>query len=322
MIVDTHVHIWEMPPVAPVGPTAPRWTGEPTAPGTAEMLLEEMDANGVDRTVLVQTSFSTWDNGYVADSAQRFPDRFVAQGLVDPLDPDNAAHAAYWMDERGMTGFRFHPMYYRTEDPNEGEILTIVGESGSGKSTLLNLIGLLDDPDEGRLIFRGGDLYRMRGPTRSRFRSREIGFVFQLYHLLPELDVVANTLLPAMIRYTWLGWQARKRRLRERAESLLERVGMYHRLRHRPSQLSGGERQRVAIARALMNDPAVVLCDEPTGNLDERTSEGIVELILDLNRTLRKTFVIVTHERDVAALGHRRIRIEHGKLVFEATAPI
>ncbi len=124
MIVDTHVHIWEMPPIAPVGPTAPRWTAEPTAPGTAEMLLEEMDANGVDRTVLVQTSFSTWDNGYVAEAAKRFPDRFVSQGLIDPLDPDNAQQAAYWMDEYGMTGFRFHPMYYEVDNPEEGEILT------------------------------------------------------------------------------------------------------------------------------------------------------------------------------------------------------
>jgi L-fuconolactonase len=124
MIVDTHVHIWEMPPIAPIGPTAPRWTALPTAPGTAEMLLEEMDAADVDRTVLVQTSFSTWDNGYVADAARRFPDRFVAQGLIDPLDPENAQQAAYWMDERGMTGFRFHPMYYLVDDPTEGAILT------------------------------------------------------------------------------------------------------------------------------------------------------------------------------------------------------
>jgi L-fuconolactonase len=124
MIVDTHVHIWEMPPIAPVGPTAPRWTSEPTEPATVELLLEDMDVNGVARTVLVQTSFSTWDNGYVADAAKRFPDRFVAQGMLDPLDPDNARLTAYWMDERGMTGFRFHPGYYLTEDPSEGEILT------------------------------------------------------------------------------------------------------------------------------------------------------------------------------------------------------
>lgn len=124
MIVDTHVHIWEIPPIAPVGPTAPRWSSVPTSPATAELLLEDMDANGVDRSVIVQTSFSTWDNGYVADAAKRYPDRFAAQGLIDPLDPDNASQAAYWMDERGMTGFRFHPGYYLTEDPAEGEILT------------------------------------------------------------------------------------------------------------------------------------------------------------------------------------------------------
>ena len=124
MIVDTHVHVWEIPPIAPIGPTAPRWTSLPTEPATAELLIEDMDANGVDRTVVVQTSFSTWDNGYVADAAKRFPDRFVAQGMVDPLDPDNVNQAIYWMEERGMTGFRFHPGYYLTEDPAEGEILT------------------------------------------------------------------------------------------------------------------------------------------------------------------------------------------------------
>ena len=124
MIVDTHVHIWEMPPVAPIGPTAPRWNSLPDEPATAEQLIEDMDANGVDVSVLVQTSWSTWDNGYVADSARRYPDRFVAQGMVDPLDPDNAEKAAYWMDERGMTGFRFHPGYYLVDDPSEGEILT------------------------------------------------------------------------------------------------------------------------------------------------------------------------------------------------------
>ena len=123
MIVDTHVHIWEMPPVAPVGPTAPRLSAVPTESGTAELLLEDMDAHGVDWTVLVQTSWSTWDNGYVADCARKYPDRFVAHGLVDPIDPDNAATAAYWMDERGMVGFRFHPMYYRVDDPAEGRIL-------------------------------------------------------------------------------------------------------------------------------------------------------------------------------------------------------
>jgi predicted TIM-barrel fold metal-dependent hydrolase len=114
VIVDTHVHIWEMPPVAPIGPTAPGWKSLPDEPATAEQLIADMDANGVDRSALVQTSWSTWDNGYVADAARRFPGRFVAMGLVDPLDPYNATTVRYWMRERGMAGFRLHPVYYDT----------------------------------------------------------------------------------------------------------------------------------------------------------------------------------------------------------------
>lgn len=199
----------------------------------------------------------------------------------------------------------------------EGEMLSIVGRSGTGKSTLLNLLGLLDEPQAGQLDFEGRDLYRQSHRRQARFRNREIGFVFQLYHLLPELNVLNNTLLPARIRYTVPGWLARRGQLRERAEQLLERVGMGHRIHQHPSTLSGGERQRVAIARALMNDPSLMLCDEPTGNLDRRTAQGIVELILELNQSMRKTFVIVTHEDDVARLGHRRIRIEDGRLIWE-----
>ncbi len=199
----------------------------------------------------------------------------------------------------------------------EGEILTIVGKSGTGKSTLLNLMGLLDDAQAGTLTFQGKNLFRQSGWRKARFRNREIGFIFQLYHLLPELDVLENACLPAMIRYTWMGWGGKKTEIRERARGLLEEVGMADRIRHRPSQLSGGERQRVAIARALINDPSLVLCDEPTGNLDEKTSEGIVELILELNRSKKKTFVVVTHEKDLAQLGTRILRIEQGGLVWE-----
>lgn len=125
MIIDSHVHVWEMPPKAPIGPTAASWSSYPDEAGPVEMLLEEMDANGVDGAVLVQSSFSTWDNGYVADAAAASPDRFVSMGLVDPLDPENAKTAAYWMDERGMAGFRFHPLYYGVDDPAEGEILKL-----------------------------------------------------------------------------------------------------------------------------------------------------------------------------------------------------
>lgn len=115
MIIDTHVHIWEMPPIAPIGPTAPGWKSEPDEPATAEMLIADMDANAVDLSVLVQTSWSTWDNGYVADAARRFPGRFVSMGLIDPLDSKNAEKAKYWTRERGMVGFRLHPVYYPEE---------------------------------------------------------------------------------------------------------------------------------------------------------------------------------------------------------------
>jgi len=202
-------------------------------------------------------------------------------------------------------------------DVREGEILSIVGKSGTGKSTLLNLLGLLDRPQEGRLLHEGADLYRRSHGRQARFRNREVGFVFQFYYLLPELTVLENTLLPAMIRYTSLGWNGRKRGLMERAQNLLGRVGMLDRRSHRPSQLSGGERQRVAIARSLMNDPKIVLCDEPTGNLDVKTSEGIVKLIVELNRATGKTFVIVTHEKELADLGRRVVRIEEGHLAWE-----
>ena len=123
MIVDTHVHIWELPPVAPVGPTRPGQSGGPKVAAPAELLLEDMNTHGVDWTVIVQGSTSTWDNGYIADSARKYPERLIAHGMVDPLDPANAETAAYWMDERAVVGFRFHPMYYDLDDPAEGKIL-------------------------------------------------------------------------------------------------------------------------------------------------------------------------------------------------------
>jgi predicted TIM-barrel fold metal-dependent hydrolase len=135
MIVDTHVHIWEMPPIAPIGPTAPSFTALPDEPATAEQLIEDMDANGVDRAVLVQTSWSTWDNGYVADSAKKYPDRFIAHGMVDPLDGENARTARYWIEERGVVGFRFHPEYYDDVDiltrPENSALWETISEPGA-----------------------------------------------------------------------------------------------------------------------------------------------------------------------------------------------
>ncbi len=195
-----------------------------------------------------------------------------------------------------------------------GEMVALLGASGAGKSTLLHCLGLLDVPTGGSVRLRGVDASSLSFAQRARTRNREIGFVFQFYHLIPELDALENTLLPR-----WIGPGAgplrSKREARERAGELLGRLGLAERLRHRPAQLSGGERQRVAIARALFADPEIVLCDEPTGNLDSKTGGEIVDLLLALNRESGKTFVIATHNPELARRCPRRVRIEDGKIL-------
>ncbi len=207
-------------------------------------------------------------------------------------------------------------------DIRHGEILSIVGHSGVGKSTLLNLLGLLDVPTSGSLMYHGRqgtaagtDLTRLGLKARARIRNQAFGFVFQFYHLLPDLSVAENVLLPAMILHGRSAYRARKRQLEAKAENLLDRVGILPRKDFSPMQLSGGERQRAAIARALMNDPQVVLCDEPTGNLDTVTGERIHELILELNRTLSVSFVLVTHDEGLANLARRRLVMRDGVFV-------
>lgn len=205
---------------------------------------------------------------------------------------------------------------------HQGEILCIVGNSGVGKSTLLNLLGLLDTPTSGRLIYRssdgaasGTDLASLSLKARARIRNEAFGFVFQFYHLLPDLSVVENVLLPAMILHGRSAYKAQKRELTAKAEGLLERVDILQRKDFSPTQLSGGERQRAAIARALMNGPQVVFCDEPTGNLDTVTGERIHDLILDLNRSLSVSFVLVTHDEGLASLARRRLVMRDGVFV-------
>ncbi|MCI0586129.1 MAG: ABC transporter ATP-binding protein [Planctomycetes bacterium] len=195
-----------------------------------------------------------------------------------------------------------------------GEMAALLGASGAGKSTLLHCLGLLDVPSAGSVRLRGVDASSLSFAQRARTRNREIGFVFQFYHLIPELDALENTLLPR-----WIGPGAGPRRSsweeRDRAGALLGRLGLGDRLLHRPAQLSGGERQRVAIARALFAEPEIVLCDEPTGNLDSRTGSEIVDLLLALNRESGKTFVIATHNPELARRCPRRVRIEDGKIL-------
>ena len=195
----------------------------------------------------------------------------------------------------------------------------ILGSSGAGKSTLLHLMGLLDTPTEGLVYHQGINLNTYPAMKQAIVRNREIGFIFQFYHLLPELTALENVMLGAMIRYALVEWPSVRKEVISRAETLLEKVGLKDRMMHRPIELSGGERQRVAIARALCNQPRIVLCDEPTGNLDESNSESIQNLIWQLNRELQQTFVIVTHEERIAQNGHRVFKLEHGKLHLVST---
>jgi lipoprotein-releasing system ATP-binding protein len=201
----------------------------------------------------------------------------------------------------------------------EGEILAVVGASGVGKSTLLHILGLLDTPDQGTVTFRGEDLFALPPKQRAERRNRVFGFIFQFYHLIPELTALENVLLPSMIGPGFLAWRRVRRERREKALGILGDLGLSHRLKHRPAQLSGGERQRVAIGRALMNDPAVLLCDEPTGNLDPVTRVGVQEALWGLNRRRGQTILVVTHDERMAAEAHRVARMDHGALVEEST---
>jgi lipoprotein-releasing system ATP-binding protein len=189
-----------------------------------------------------------------------------------------------------------------------GETVAIVGASGIGKSTLLHILGTLDRPDSGQLLFKGEDVFAYDDMTLAHFRNKSVGFVFQFHHLLPEFNAVENTMMPALIG------GASKRKAIQTAENLLVRVGLKDRLLYRVGKLSGGEQQRVALARALVLKPAVLLADEPTGNLDETNSEHIHSLLIELNQEFSMTLVAVTHNSKLAALMSRRVTIADGNL--------
>jgi lipoprotein-releasing system ATP-binding protein len=193
-----------------------------------------------------------------------------------------------------------------------GEFLAIEGRSGSGKSTLLHILGALESFDDGSVCYQHRNFGALSASARSQLRNREFGFVFQFYHLLPELNVLENTLLAPMIEFSWLRFQARRAELRQKARDLLSELGMEQRLRHRPHQLSGGERQRVAIARALMNQPKVLFADEPTGNLDFETGRQIMGLLERLHKQANQTIIMVTHDRTVARQADRVLVLNNG----------
>ena len=197
----------------------------------------------------------------------------------------------------------------------EGDILSIIGPSGAGKSTLLHIMGLLDKPTSGNVSFRGENIYSLPVSEQARLRNSSFAFVFQFYHLIPELNILENVLLPHMISNSVIGWQLRSKALKEKAKALIAKLGLEHRLSHKPAQLSGGEQQRVAIARALVTDPEIILCDEPTGNLDSNATAEIHNLISNLNGQEGKTFIIVTHNENVARWAHRIINLVDGQIV-------
>jgi lipoprotein-releasing system ATP-binding protein len=194
-----------------------------------------------------------------------------------------------------------------------GEFVAIVGASGSGKSTLLHMVGLLDKPDKGQLILNGVDTGRLSQRRRNAIRCRDVGFVFQFYHLLPELNVFENVLMPSKVDFSVLGWLSRRRRLRLHAMEVLDSLDLGQRVKHRPKELSGGERQRVAIARALVNGPGVLLADEPTGNLDSKTGQQIMNVLEDFNRR-GQTLLMVTHDQALASRAHRIVHLRDGRL--------
>ena len=202
---------------------------------------------------------------------------------------------------------------------SRGSFTAIMGPSGSGKSTLLHILGALDAADDGTIEYGGQNIAQMDGTARSRLRNTQFGFVFQFYHLLPELNVLENTLLAPMIEFSWLGFRKRRHELRDRATDVLTQLGLVHRLKHRPNQLSGGERQRVAIARALMNSPRVLFADEPTGNLDAETGRQIMTVLEKLHREKGQTIVMVTHDRSLARQADRVLVLKDGRMEKPST---
>ncbi len=193
----------------------------------------------------------------------------------------------------------------------EGETLSIMGASGAGKSTLLHILGGLDRPTAGEVMLKELSIYRLSNSVRTEIRATRVGFVFQAYHLLPELDVLENVMLPALSRF---GAMKAADQNRTRALELLEKVGLRPRAHHRPTELSGGEQQRAALARALMNDPEIVLADEPTGNLDSNTGDLVLHYLFDLTRERGHTLILVTHNEAVADRCDRKLLLKDGRL--------
>ncbi len=192
----------------------------------------------------------------------------------------------------------------------ESKMTAILGPSGAGKSTLMHILSGLDEPSKGKVFFDNINIFEKPGAYRAALRNNDIGFVFQFYYLMSEFSVLENIMLPGLI-----GKYAKRKDLRQRAIKLLDEVGLKNRMGHKPNQLSGGEQQRAAIARALINDPLILFCDEPTGNLDSLNSQNICRLLTELNKEKKMTIVVVTHDKDIAKLADKIINIKDGELI-------
>jgi len=218
-------------------------------------------------------------------------------------------HKAYPMGAQTLTVLRGVDISLK-----KGDFTVIVGASGSGKSTLLHILGALDKPDQGMVEFAGTRLTQTSAGRLNLFRNQQVGFVFQFYHLLDELNILENVLLPAMIARNPISWMMQKKAVKKTALDLLEKMGLGKRISHKPYQLSGGERQRAAIARALINNPPLLLADEPTGNLDSKTGNGILDSLKQLNQQ-GQTILMVTHDDRIAKQADHVIRLADGKIV-------
>ena len=196
-----------------------------------------------------------------------------------------------------------------TVDINKGEIISVVGSSGAGKTTLLTILGTLDRPTSGELFIDGTDVYKLNDKKLASFRNLNIGFVFQFHHLLPEFDALENVCMPALIAGT------SKKQAETKAKELLDYLGLKDRFLHKPSELSGGEQQRVAVARALVNSPKIIFADEPSGNLDSKTAEELHQLFFNLRKELNQTFVIVTHNTELANMADRKLVMKDGNVI-------
>lgn len=193
----------------------------------------------------------------------------------------------------------------------QGDFVSLMGPSGIGKSTLLNILGTLDKPDDGEVFYNGRNPFNLSEKEKARFRNEEIGFVFQFHHLLPEFTALENVMMPAIV------YAQKNNDVEKRALQLLDSVGLSHRITHKPSEMSGGERQRVAVARSLINNPDVVLADEPSGNLDLQNSRKLIDLLLKLNKEYGNTFIIATHNPDIAMKTDKILFMEENRLTIK-----